>query len=130
MQILRLEKRGCDFWKDSIELATSDLENYRLFGLLDLNLITNEDFKAKKAVRCYVEICTHYFDKKDKRKEYRDKTRTHIDVCYDAENGLCYGALDCCQHTKEPTKKSVLETINELFGTNYEKLEFVERVEE
>ncbi|MBQ3565456.1 MAG: hypothetical protein IJA14_04895 [Alphaproteobacteria bacterium] len=128
MNTLKLEKRGCNFWKDSIELATSDLGNYRLFGLLDLNLITNEDFNAKKAVCCYVEICTHYFDKKDKRKDYRGKTRTFIDVSYDAENGNCYGATDYCKHANEPTQKSVLETINELFGTNYEKLEIVDRL--
>lgn len=125
-QILKLEKRGCEFCKNSIESTASDLENYRLFGLLDINLITNEYFKNKKATDCCIEIRTHYFDKKDQREDFKNKTKTYIEISYKTGDGNWHIPRDCYQYTNEPTQESVLETINKFFGTNYKKLKFVE----
>ena len=135
MQILKLEKRGCDFWKDSIERTKSDLENYRLVG------------KIQGKDREYIlEICTTTTVDKHRKKYMREKfglepTYTWIDNEFarvekktwndgtTTETKAHYRDMGKLETYAQPNKKSVLETINRVFGCNYTGIEFVERVD-
>lgn len=127
MNTLRLEKMGCDFGKYSNEAKQSDLGNHRLYGLVDLNLVTDEAFKAKNPVKCGVTVGTWYYDSKTVIGDWRNQTKTLIEVEYNTEDGNAHRAREYCIHSQESTQKSVLETVNALFGTNYDSLEIVER---
>ena len=56
MTILRLEKRGCDFRKDSKEAKVSDLTNFRLCGIIKSDLY---NAKHKRVSDYFIEICSN-----------------------------------------------------------------------
>lgn len=121
-KILKLEKRGCDFWGDSLEAKESDLENYRLFGYISKH-------------EC-VEVCTSDY-KKSKYSKFRI-VKTYIDNQYDKKelttmcNGekkfvwMSYRDLNKCGCSEQPTKASVLEFINKTYNKNFTKLVIVD----
>ena len=121
-KILKLEKRGCDFWNDSLEAKESDLENYRLFGYVSKH-------------EC-IEVCTNDY-KKSKYSKFRI-VKTHIDNQYDKQelttmcNGekklvwMSYRDLNKCGCSEQPTKASVLEFINKTYNKNFTELVIVD----
>lgn len=133
--ILKLEKRGCNFWKDSPEIKKSDLENYRLVGCIkgkDKNYI--------------LEICTHTATDKKRIKYLKEKfgldaTCTWIDNEYTKtetktwNDGTIttqknhYRDMTKLETYAQPTKKGILETINKVFGCDYDGIEFVDNVD-
>ena len=133
--ILKLEKRGCDFWKDSIEKQKSDLENYRLVGCI------------KGSNKNYIlEICTHTATDKNRIKYLKEKfglgaTCSWIDNEYTKtetkhwNDGTTtthknhYRDMEKLETYAQPTKKGILQKINEVFGCNYTDIEYVDNVD-
>lgn len=129
--ILKLEKRGCDFWKESNEKKVSDLENFRICGKLFSN-----------GQRFYIEVTTHEYCGKiipDRVKEQNiNNVSSWIDNCYDKteyynKNGVqtpyiaSYRDLSKVT-TAKPTKKDLIERINQIFNTNFTDIKIVDRL--
>ena len=123
-KILKLEKRGCDFWEDSPEAKNSDLENFRLFGYVSKH-------------EC-VEVCTHWKKKSKYSKfivvktyidnEFEKKELTTMAVGTKKYCWMSYRNLEKCGTIDNPTKAGVLEFINKTYNKNFTKLKIVERL--
>ena len=126
---LVLEKRGCDFWKDCNERKNSDLENFRLFGNISKKIsveITTHEYSGKLkpfyVANNNIKLVCSYIDNYCYRPATTKKNGKKViyEECYkDVEKtGAC-----------KPTKKDVLNKINEIFGTDFEKMQIVENLE-
>ena len=118
MTTLRLEKRGCDFRKNSEEAKKSDLTNFRLCGIIKTDLYNT---KHKRISDYFIEICSNI---------QHNRMYSFFRNCYNATDGMCYGDLEKDGYTNNPTKAGILEYINNVFRTNYTNVEIVNRVEE
>ena len=114
MKTLIVEKRGCDFWKDSQESRESDLQNFRLFGYISKN---------KKRM---IEITTHAHKKSKYSKFYIVKTWVAMDF-YD-KKGMCWGDAKNSGFVNSGMACDVLQYINEKWGTHFSKLKIVDRL--
>lgn len=122
MTTLRLEKRGCDFRKDSEEAKTSDLTNFRLCGIIKSDLY---NAKHARVSDYFIEICSNI-----QHNKFRNGMYSFFRNCYNAADGMCYGDLEKDGQTDNPTKAGILEYINNVFKTNYTDVEIVDRLEE
>lgn len=122
MTILRLEKRGMDFRKDSEEAKASDLTNFRLCGIIKTDLY---DAKHERVSDYFIEISSNI-----QHNRIRDGMYSFFRNCYNAADGMCYGDLEKDGQTDNPTKVGILEYINRVFKTNYTDVEIVNRLEE
>lgn len=130
--ILKLEKRGCDFWKDSPEATKSDLQNFRLCGVVD-----------GKDKKYFLEIGTWTTVDKNRKKYLKEKygldsTHTWIDNSFKKREILTVANGEQKEYIGEyrdaekletychPTKTDVLATINRVFGCNYDAIEIVQ----
>ena len=122
MTTLRLEKRGCDFRKDSEEAKTSNLTNFRLCGIIKSDLY---NAKHERVSDYFIEICSNI-----QHNKFRNGMYSFFRNCYNAADGMCYGDLEKDGQTDKPTKAGILEYINNVFKTNYTDVEIVDRLEE
>ena len=122
MTTLRLEKRGCDFRKNSEESKKSDLTNFRLCGIIKSDLY---NAKHKRVSDYFIEICSSI-----QHNRFRKGMFSYFSNCYYAFDGMCYDDLEKDGYTNNPTKAGILEYINNVFGTNYTNVEIVNRLEE
>ena len=79
--ILKLEKRGCDFRANSQEIELSDLTNFRLCGEIESPLY---DSKHERKGNYFIEICTNIQNNK-----FRKGIYTFFRNCYDSTDGMC-----------------------------------------
>ena len=112
---LVLEKRGCNFWDCSKEKSGSDLENFRLYTQIRM-----EDKKSDGIFD--IEVSTHFrecdpFGWNGKVSSYVYTTK-YINGDAKIDMDRCF----CCN----PYKKDLLKVINNIFGTNYIKVELKE----
>lgn len=131
MKTLRLEKRGCDFWKDCNEKKASDLQNFRLFGYLTSN-----------NTKYYIEITTHEYTGRiipDRVKVANiNNVSSWIDNGYEKieyynKNGVQTAYTASYRDLKKvtcakPTKKEVLKVINKTYNTDFTEIEIVENL--
>lgn len=129
--ILKLEKRGCNFWKD--EPIQSDINNYRV--------VTVERIESKNGNFYFLEFCLwrnkgHYRTKTKNNK--RELKRPVFEI--DLKNGLLInteyetqaGAFRDCNLEKNLnkknytyTKKDILKAVNSFSKLKYTTIEFI-----
>lgn len=115
MKTLFLEKRGCDFWQDSIERArVKDFDNYRYCGYIS---------KAKKI---FLEL-TINTRKKSKYSKFTITT-AHLDFSFEDKKGYCWRDLKKCGYCL-PTEKDVLNYINNVYKRHFKEIKIVEDIE-
>lgn len=137
--VLYLEKRGCDFWRDSEENKRSDLENFRLFGYIDsYNYLLPKSRKSDKVYM--VEICTHYFKRHHIKEVPAEAILTSFNISFIDNKGDCWGLFKAPKDKNltdleiffkshlinKVTKQDVLDYINNYFGTSYKDLKIVD----
>ena len=103
MTILRLEKRGCDFRKNSDEAKASDLTNFRLCGIIKSDLY---DAKHERVSDYFIEICSNIQNNK-----FRNGMYSLFRNCYKAADGMYYGDLEKDGQTNNPTKVGILPIV-------------------
>ena len=129
--ILKLEKRGCNFWKD--EPIKSDINTYRV--------VTAERIESKNGNFYLLEFCLwrnkgHYRTKTKNNKRELKKPVFEIDV----KNGLCMntefetqnGAFRDCNLEKKINqknytynKKDILKAVNSFSKLKFTKIDFI-----
>lgn len=109
---LVLEKCGCNFWDCSKEKSGSDLENFRLYTQIKM-----EDKKSDGIFD--VEVSTHF--RESNPFGWNGKVSSYVDVTKYIK-GNAKIDMDKCFYCS-PYKKDLLKGINNIFGTNYTKLE-------
>lgn len=129
-KVLKLERRGCNFWHWCQERKDSDLENFRLCG------------EVESDKNYFIEIITtnttdKHFIRRNKMYYGLGATFTTIDNQYDrytektAKDGTKYTLKEHFRDMSKfitpcaPTMKAVLEAINKAFGTDYTRIEIL-----
>jgi hypothetical protein len=132
-KVLYLEKRGCNFTADSKEINLSDLENFRLFGYFE----TEKKITTNKSDKIYmVEISTSYFSKHYNHEAPKNSILSFFNVSFNNDIGECFGyypkGCDCkitdYALINKSTKKNILEYLNNIYGTDYTRLEIVKNI--
>lgn len=123
-KVLKLEKRGCDFWHDSLEIQKSDLQNFRLFGYISkhecIEVTTHAHKKSKYSKFMIVKT---YIDNEYEKKELTTMASGIKKYCW-----MSYRNLKKCGYSDEPTQESVLKFINKIYNKNFTKIEIVENL--
>ena len=134
MNTLKLEKRGCDFNPFDSSVFSSDIGNYR---------VCTGDYtvRAKNGKTYFLEF-TH-FDKYRYRSTHKRTGKplkhpvrelvaacvAHVDACYIAEDGFCYGDIavwrDCFDTPRPYTVAGILDIVNSIAAVPYDGIEFV-----
>ena len=114
-KILKVEKRGCDFWGDSFEAKNSDMENFRYFCYISKN---------KKKM---LEICPHSWKKSKYSKFYIMKT--HISMSFYDKKGYCWGDSKNSGFCFSGRWADVLQYINAHWGTHFEKVKICDKLD-
>lgn len=123
-KILKLEKRGCDFWNDSQEKKESDLQNYRLFGYVSKHeCIEVTTHTRKKSKYSKFNIVVTYIDNEYEKKELWTMASGLKKYCWGS-----YRDLKKCGCSNKPTKKSVLEFVNKTYNKKFTDIEIVDRL--
>lgn len=104
MTVLRMQRRGMNFYKNCPEINASDFDNFRYF--VEMGWFDDKNY-------C-LEITTHYRD------NYKS-TNTFISISFERKDGMAFadGTIWC-----NPYQKDVLKAINDRFGTDYTEIEF------
>lgn len=102
--MLRLQRRGMNFYNQCPEKEASDFDNFRYYGEID----------DQHGGAYYIELTIHWRDNVKAVRAFLSYSHGYFD-------GLCYGRGS---DTTAPTKEAVLHAINNKFGTNYKEIEF------
>lgn len=134
MAILKLERRGCEFFKDEPCAKISDVGNYRLD--------THEYIHGKDGNDYYLEF-TLWHDRwiprythkitgkplKHWKKEIINPCALHLDTCYTAKDGMSYGNLELEKQIHDLnlpyTEQAILQVANIISTTHYDTIKYV-----
>lgn len=132
IMVLKLEKRGCDFWKDSKEEKLSDVGNYRV--------CTAERLTGKNGREYFIEFSGRdrynyrYFNKKTGeplKKAVRELVAPcalWVDTEYENDNGawrdLNIEKAFFAAGPRPYTCSEILRFASDLTGNNYDKIEW------
>lgn len=115
MNILYLEKRGCDFFEDDKRVrGVSDMQNYRLF----LTFVDREGVRVSGDLSRY--------DRRTEKGKVIVPNAMHADFCYEDRRG-CWG-----YHVNTDgylyTQADALKLINGVSAVQYDAVEIVDRL--
>ena len=134
MNILKLEKRGCDFTANDERVKDSDIGNYRV-------TTTGYDIHAKNGRDYFIEVIrtdrwntrvTHKVTGKPLKHPKRELVTAcaaSLTACYIDEDGFCYADLALWREANEKTRpytiEGILDIVNTFAAVPYDAIEFV-----